>query len=106
MSKQSFETALENAGFNNPEQKISKAGLLSVMNEISDGIWGGQSLKCSIHRMISEDINASNISIMTFENTDELSISACILSCMFMYTENSKATPFYLSVPLSTKYIQ
>lgn len=42
MSKQSFEAAMANAGFNDSTTKISKVALKSVMNEISDGIWGGK----------------------------------------------------------------
>ena len=40
MSKQTFDAAIENAGFNSPDKKISNAALKTVMDEISDGIWG------------------------------------------------------------------
>ena len=42
MSKSTFDVALDAAGFNDSSTKISKTKLKAVMNEISDGIWGGQ----------------------------------------------------------------
>ena len=47
MSKSTFEAAMANAGFNDSSTKISKTKLKAVMNELSDGIWGGNLL--SIH---------------------------------------------------------
>ena len=41
MSKSTFEAAIAAAGFNSTSTKISKTKLKAVMNEISDGIWGG-----------------------------------------------------------------
>lgn len=42
MSKSTFEAAMASAGFNDSTTKISKTKLKAVMNEISDGIWGGE----------------------------------------------------------------
>ena len=46
MSKSSFEAAMVSAGFNDSTTKISKTKLKAVMNEISDGIWGGLLIPC------------------------------------------------------------
>lgn len=56
MSKQSFDTAIQAAGFNDETTKISKVNLKAVMNEISDGIWGGVTPKRSL-----VEVYASNV---------------------------------------------
>ena len=48
MSKDSFEAAINAAGFNDSTTKISKMNLKRVMNEIRDGIWGGA---CKLQRL-------------------------------------------------------
>ena len=45
MSKSTFEAAMASAGFNDTTTKISKTNLKAVMNEISDGIWGGANFR-------------------------------------------------------------
>ena len=51
MSLTTFNSAMTTAGFDSSSTKISKANLKTILNEISNGIWGGTGTKIGLTKI-------------------------------------------------------